>query len=31
MKHREHFKHYIKEHKVALGLAAIVIITLIIL
>jgi hypothetical protein len=31
MKHKEHFKHYVKEHKIALGLAAIVIIALIIL
>jgi len=31
MKHKEHLQHYIKEHKVALGLAVIVIIVLIIL
>jgi len=31
MKHKEHLQHYVKEHKVALGLAVIVIIALIIL
>ena len=31
MKHKEHLQHYIKEHKIALGLAVIVIIALIIL
>jgi len=31
MKHKEHLQHYIKEHKVALVLSAIVIISLIIL
>ena len=31
MKHKEHLQHYIKENKVALGIAAIIIIALIIL